>query len=56
MDPMRVYACLSPAAYASHLQVAGSATVVGIIGAHAPLIDSMDVAFSMQRHAVPSNA
>ena len=56
VDSIRVYACLNPAAYASHLQAAESATVAGIRGAHAPLIDSMDLAFSMQQHVVPPNA
>jgi hypothetical protein len=55
VDSIRVYACLNPAAYATHLQAAEAATVAGIRGAHAPLIDSMDLAFSMQQHVVPPN-
>lgn len=55
VDSIRVYACLNPAAYAAHLQAAEAATVAGIRGAHAPLIDSMDLAFSMQQHVVPPN-
>jgi hypothetical protein len=48
-DSLRVYACLNPAAYAAHLQAAEQATVAGIRGAHVPLIDSMDLAFSIQQ-------
>jgi hypothetical protein len=48
-DSLRVYCCLNPSTYASHLMAAEGATVAGIRGAHIPLIDSMDMAFSLQQ-------
>ena len=43
-ESLRIYACLSPAAYAAHLDAAFAAPVAAIRAAHNPLIDSMDLA------------
>ena len=48
-ESLRIYACLSPAAYARHLDAAFAAPVAAIRAAHIPLIDSMDMAFGIQQ-------
>jgi hypothetical protein len=48
-DSLRIYACLSPAAYAQHLDAAFAAPVAAIRAAHIPLISSMDMAFGIQQ-------
>ena len=48
-ESLRIYACLSPAAYAQHLDAAFAAPVAAIRAGHIPLIDSMDMAFGIQQ-------